>query len=103
MEEEVYNKLEKDGGKRTIYKLARDREKDNKDMKGGWGGVVMKDSAWSLVKERRAVLKVEGYFKEMLNRGGINDELELLCHVEGEVELVEITEEEMRTALKTMN
>ena len=53
--------------------------------------------------ERRAVLEVwEGYFKELLNQEGSNGKLELVCYVEGEVELVEIMEEDVRTALKRM-
>ena len=32
--EEVYNKLEEDGGRKMMYKLARDRDEDGKDMKG---------------------------------------------------------------------
>ena len=74
MEVEVHNKLEKDGGKKMIYKLAHDRDEDNKDKKGG------------SETERRAALKVwKGYFKELLNRGGSNGELELPYHVEGKV------------------
>jgi len=42
----------------------------------------------------------EEYFKELLNWEGSNDELELPCYVEGKVELVEITEEEVQMTLK---
>ena len=44
----------------------------------------------------------EGYFKELLNWKGSNDELELQSHVEGKVELVEITKEDVQTPLKSM-
>ena len=44
----------------------------------------------------------EGYFKELLYQEGNNGELKLLCSVERKVELVEITEEEVQTALKRM-
>ena len=37
MKEEVYNKLEEDGGKKMTYKLAPAREEDGKDMEGGEG------------------------------------------------------------------
>ena len=37
MEEEVYNKLEEDDGKRIIYKLAHERDENSEDMKAGWG------------------------------------------------------------------
>ena len=36
--------------------------------------------------------------RELLNREGSNGKLELLCFVEGKVELVDITEEEVQTA-----
>ena len=42
------------------------------------------------------------YFKELLNREGSNGELELPCYIDGKVELVEITEEEVHMALKRM-
>ena len=49
------------------------------------------------------LLKVwEGYFKELLNWGGSNGELELSRYVEGKVELVEITEKEVWIVLKRM-
>ena len=51
MEEEVYNKLQEDGGRKMIYKLARDRDEDVKNMK--WGGVALiKDGGGRLVTER---------------------------------------------------
>ena len=31
---DVYSKLDEDGGKRKIYKMARDKEGNNKDVKG---------------------------------------------------------------------
>ena len=56
-----------------------------------------------VVTERGAVLKVwEGYFKKLLNREGNNGELEQLCFVDGKVELVDITEMEVRMTLKRM-
>ena len=62
---------------------------------------MIKDGGGRLVTERGAVLKMwEGYFKELLNWEGSNGELELPCYVEGKVDLVEITEEEVQTALK---
>ena len=53
--------------------------------------------------ERGAVLKVwEGYFKELLNQEESYSELDLPRYGAGKVDLVKITEEEVRTALKTM-
>ena len=35
MEADVYSKLDEDGGKMMIYKMARDRDENSKDVKGG--------------------------------------------------------------------
>ena len=40
VEADVYSKLDEDGGKKMIYKMARDRDENSKDLKGG---TVMKD------------------------------------------------------------
>ena len=42
------------------------------------------------------------YFKELLNQEGSTGELELLCYLEGKVEFVEITDEEVWMAMKKM-
>ena len=58
---EAYNKLVEDGGKNMIYKMARDRDENSKDVKGG---TVIKDRNGKLVTEQEAVLKFwESYFK----------------------------------------
>ena len=46
MEADVYSKLDEDGGKKMIYKMARDRDENSKDMKGG---TVIKDRNGKLV------------------------------------------------------
>ena len=33
MEEELYRKLDEDGGKKMIFKMARDRTEDGRDVK----------------------------------------------------------------------
>ena len=48
MEEEVYKKLEEDGGRKMIYKLAHDRDEGGKDMKRG---VVIEDGGGRLVAD----------------------------------------------------
>ena len=99
MEADVYSKLDEDGGKKMIYKMARDRDENSKDMKGG---TVMKDRNGKLVTEQEAVLKVwESYFKELLNQERNND-LELPLYVDGKVELTDITDTEMQTGMKGM-
>ena len=66
MEADVYSKLNEDGGKKMIYKMARDRDENSKDVKGG---TVIKDRNGKLVTEQEAVLKVwESYFKELFER-----------------------------------
>ena len=65
-EADVYSKLDEDGGKKMIYNMARDRDENSKDVKGG---TVIKDRNGKLVTEKEAVLKVwESYFKELLNQ-----------------------------------
>ena len=90
MEADVYSKLDEDGGKKMIYKMARDRDENSKDVKGG---TVMKDRNGKLVTEQEAVLKVwESYFKALLNQERNNNDLELPSYVEGKVELSDITD-----------
>ena len=97
MEADVYSKLDEDGGKKMIYKMARDRDENSKDVKGG---TVMKDRNGKLVTEQEAVLKVwESYFK-LLNQERNNNDLELSSYVEGKVELTDITDIEMQTGMK---
>ena len=44
--EELYNGLERDNGKKLIFKLAKQKEEDSRDMKGG---SILKDSEGKLV------------------------------------------------------
>ena len=100
MEADVYSKLDEDGGKKLIYKIARDRDENSKDVKGG---TVMKDRNGKLVTEPEAVLKVwESYFKELLNQERNYNDLELPSYVEEKVELTDITDTEMQTGIKGM-
>ena len=100
MEADVYSKLDEDGGKKMIYKMAQDRDENSKDMKGG---TVIKDRNGKLVTEQEALLKVwESYFKELLNQERNNNDLELPSYVEGKVELTDITDTEMLTGMKGM-
>ena len=95
MEGDVYSKLDEDGGKKMIYKMARYRNENGKDVKGG---TVIIDRNGKLVTEQEAVLKVrESYSKELLNQEGKHNNLELPSYVEGIVELTDITDIEMQT------
>ena len=40
MDEELYRKLDEDGGKKMIYKMARDRTQDGRDVKRGAGSRI---------------------------------------------------------------
>ena len=57
MEEELYKKLDEDGGKKMIYKMARDRNEESKDMKRG---SVIKDKNGTLIRDHNAVLQCMG-------------------------------------------
>ena len=66
MEEELYKKLDEDGGKRMLYKMAQDRNEESEDVKRG---SVIKDKNGTLITDHNAVLHVwETYFKELLNK-----------------------------------
>ena len=100
MEADVYSKIDEDGGKKMIYNMARDRDENSEDVKGG---AVMKDRNGKLVTEQEAMLKVwESYFKELLNQERNNNDLELPSYVEGKVELSDNTDTEMQTGMKGM-
>ena len=100
METDVHSKLDEDGGKKMIYKMARNRDENSKDVKGG---TVIKDINGKLVTEQEMVLKVwESYFKEPLNQEGNNNDLKLPSYVEGEMELSDIMDTEMQTGMKGM-
>ena len=100
MEADVHSKLDDDGGKKMIYKMARDRDENSKAVKVG---KVIKDRNGKLVTEQEAVLKVwESYFKELLNQERNNNDLELPSYVDGKVELTYITNTVMQTRMKGM-
>ena len=53
MEEELYRKLEEDGGKKMIFKMARDRTEDGRDVKRG---AVIKDNNGRLITESQGLI-----------------------------------------------
>ena len=100
MEADVHTKLDDDGGKKMIYKMARERDENSKAVKVG---TVIKDRHGKLVTEQEAVLKVwESYFKELLNQERNNNDMELPSYVDGKVELTDITNTVMQTRMKGM-
>ena len=55
MEEELYRKFDEDGGKKIIFKMARDRTEDGRDVKRG---AVIKDNNGRLITESKEVLRI---------------------------------------------
>ena len=100
MEEELYRKLDEDGGKKMIFKMARDRTEDGRDVKRG---AVIKDNNGRLITESKEVLRIwAANFKELLNGNGAASCLELPSSVRREVEVEEIGQEDMQTAMHQM-
>ena len=81
MEEELYRKLDDDGGKNAI----RDRNEDGRDVKRG---AVIKDNNGRLITDSREVLRIRAlYFKELLSGNGPPSCLELQSSVWREVDV----------------
>ena len=55
MEEELYRKRDDDGGKKMIFKMARDRTDDGRDVKRG---AVIKDNNGRFITESQEVLRM---------------------------------------------
>ena len=100
LEDNLYNQLEQDQGQRLVYKLAKDRDEDAKDIRGG---AVMKDNNGSLVTESKEVLKLwRSYFSELLNQGDGNVDITCPSSVREEWVINRITYREVRLALRKM-
>ena len=55
MKEELYRKLDEDGGKKMIFKMAWDRTEDGRDVKRG---AVIKDNNGRLITESKELLRI---------------------------------------------
>jgi len=101
MEQELYNKLETDRGRKVIYKLAKDRDSDSKDMQGG---ACIKDTDGKLVTDKRKVVNIWGkYFKDLLSQvTDRSSNLDLPTSVREECRIEEISTAEVSKALKKM-
>ena len=100
MAEELYRKLDEDGGKKMIFKMARDSTEDGRDVKIG---AVIKDNNGRLITESNEVLRIwAANFKELLNGEGAASCLELPSSVRRDVEMEEIGLEEVETAINKM-
>ena len=63
-DEELYRKLDEDGGKHMIFKMARDRTEDGREMKSG---AVIYDNNERLITESKDLLRIwAAHFKELL-------------------------------------
>ena len=100
MEEELYQRLDEDGGEKMIFKMTRDRTEDGRDVKRS---AVIKDNNGRLITENMEVLRRwAANFKELLNGKGAASCLELPRSVRREVEGEEIGQEEVETAMHKM-
>ena len=98
--EELYRKLDVDGGKKMIFTMARNRTEDGRDVKRD---AVIKDNYGRLITESKEVLRIwAAYYKELLNGKGAASCLELPSLVRREVEVEEIGQEEVETAMHNM-
>ena len=57
MEEELHRKLDEDGGKKIIFKVAWNRTDDGRDV---MRGAVIKDNYGRLITESKEVLRLYG-------------------------------------------
>ena len=100
MEEEVYRKLDEDGGKKMIFNMARDRTEVGRDVKRG--GVIENNNGM-FITESQEVLKIwAANFNELLNGKGAASFLELPSSVRRDMEVEEIGQEEVETAMQKM-
>ena len=84
-----------------IFKLAKDRDEDSKDIKGR---KVLKDGDGKVVFDIKEVLKIwEKYFRDLLNSGTDNEErLDKPISVRNILNLKGVSTEEVSTALRKM-
>ena len=83
-----------------IFKTARDRTEEGRDVNRG---AVINDNNERLITESKDVLRIwAANFKELLNGKGAASCLELPGSVKREVEVEEIGQEEVETAMHNM-
>ena len=85
MVEEPHRKFDEDGGKKMIFKMARDRTEDGRHVKRD---AVIKDNNRRLIAESKEVLRIwAANFKELLNGKGAASCLDFPTSVRREVEV----------------
>ena len=83
-----------------VFKMARDRTEDGRDVKRG---AVIKYNNGMLITESKEVLRIwAANFKELLKGNGAASCLELPSSGRREVEVEEIGQEEVQTAMHNM-
>ena len=83
-----HRRLDEDCGKKMIFKMARYRTEDGRDVKRG---AVIKDNYGRFITESKEVLRIwAAYVKELLNGNGAATCLELPSSVRRDVEVEEI-------------
>ena len=93
-----YDKLETKEGEDQIYRIAKNRAKQKKDITQV---AVIKDKEGNiLIEEMKIKRRWHEYFKELLNEENERDELEKVEVVSGPVE--EFSEEEVKNAVREM-
>ena len=65
MDTELYRKLDEDGGKKMMYKRARDRTHYGRDVNGG---AVIKDNCGRLITESKEVLRIWAAYSKDLTK-----------------------------------
>ena len=93
-------KVCEDSGKKMIFKMARDRTEDGRDVKRG---AVIEDNNGRLITESQDVLRMWAVnFNELLNGNGAASCLDLPSSARREEEVEEIGQEEGETAIHNM-
>ena len=95
---EWYDKLEMKEGKDQIYRIAKSRARQKKDITQA---VAIKDKEGSILTEERKIKRRwHECFKELFNEENDGDELKKVEEVSGPVE--EFSEEEVKKVVKEM-
>ena len=98
-EQRLYESIENDRGRKQIYRLAKAREREEKDVVAPQG---IRNRDGVVVTSQQLVLSAwKAYFQDLLNREG-HRVCEMPCSVRRAEEEKEVKEEEVMAALKKM-
>ena len=100
MEADLYTKLDDGTGKKMVYKMARHRNENSNDVKGG---TFIKDRNGKLVTNREEVKGLGRiHYSELLNPQGNISDLELPNYVREKANVIEIKDMEVTRGLEGM-